>query len=153
MVAFPTLIRYALRRVVEAVPILLGIVTLIFLLLHLAPGDPATGTLEMRAVFPNREGKIFPGFFVHIRLPGQVLENVLLVAESALGTDLGGRYLMVVGDNDIVDKRYIEPGPLQADMSRVVLEGLEPGERYITVGLQRARPGMPVTPKSAGSGS
>ena len=77
----------------------------------------------------------------------------MLVEETAIGTDLGGRYVMVVGPDNVVEKRPIEPGPLQDDMTRVVLEGLEPGERYITVGLQRARPGLPVTPVQAGSGS
>jgi RND family efflux transporter MFP subunit len=111
--------------------------------------DPATGTIQVRAVFPNSDAKVFPGFFVHVRLPGKLLENAVLVEETALGTDLGGRYVMVVGDDNIVERRYIEPGPLQEDKTRVVLEGLEPGERYITVGLQRARPGMPVAPKEA----
>jgi RND family efflux transporter MFP subunit len=111
--------------------------------------DPATGTIRVRGVFPNKDAKIFPGFFVHVRLPGELLENAVLVEEIAIGTDLGGRYVMVVGDDDIVERRYIEPGPLQEDKTRVILEGLEPGERYITVGLQRARPGMPVTPKEA----
>ena len=73
----------------------------------------------------------------------------VLIEETALGTDLGGRFVMVVGDDNIVERRYIEPGPLQEDMTRVVLDGLETGERYIAVGLQRARPGMPVTPKEA----
>ena len=59
---------------------------------------------------------------------------------------------MVVGDGNVVERRYIEPGPLQEDNTRVVLQGLEPSERYITVGLQRARPGMPVTPKEAAGG-
>ena len=112
--------------------------------------DPATGTIRVRGVFPNKDAKIFPGFFIQVRLPGEFLENALLVEETALGTDLGGRYVMVVGDDNVVEKRYIEPGPLQGDKTRVVLEGLEPGERYITVGLQRARPGMPVTPKNGG---
>jgi len=111
--------------------------------------DPATGTIRVRGVFPNKDAKIFPGFFVHVQLPGELLENAVLVEETAIGTDLGGRYVMVVGDDDIVERRYIEPGPLQEDKTRVVLEGLEPRERYITVGLQRARPGMPVTPKEA----
>jgi len=111
--------------------------------------DPATGTIQLRAVFPNGDGKVFPGFFVHVQLPGEFLENAVLVEETALGTDLGGRFVMVVGDGNIVERRYIEPGPLQEDKTRVILEGLEPGERYITVGLQRARPGMPVTPKEA----
>jgi RND family efflux transporter MFP subunit len=111
--------------------------------------DPATGTIQLRAVFPNSDAKVFPGFFVHVQVPGEFLKNAVLVEETALGTDLGGRYLMVVGDDNIVERRYIEPGPLQEDTTRVILEGLEPGERYITVGLQRARPGMPVTPKEA----
>ena len=114
--------------------------------------DPATGTIQLRAIFPNKDSKIFPGFFIRVRLQGEFLENALLVEETALGTDLGGRYVMVVGDGNVVERRYIEPGPLQKDGSRVVLEGLEPGERYITVGLQRARPGMPVTPKNGGGG-
>ncbi len=114
--------------------------------------DPATGTIQLRAIFPNSDSKVFPGFFIRVRLPGKFLENALLVEETALGTDLGGRYVMVVGDGNVVEKRYIEPGPLQKDKTRVVLEGLEPGERYITVGLQRARPGMPVTPKNGGEG-
>ena len=115
--------------------------------------DPATGTIQLRAIFSNSDSKVFPGFFIRVRLPGEFLENALLVEETALGTDLGGRYLMVVGDGNVVERRYIEPGPLQKDGSRVVLQGLEPGERYISVGLQRARPGMPVTPQTAGSGS
>ena len=115
--------------------------------------DAATGTIRLRGVFPNSDNKIFPGFFVRVRLPGELLENALLVEETALGTDLGGRYLMIVGDDNVVERRYIEPGPLQKDKTRVILSGIETGERYITVGLQRARPGMPVTPSAAGSGS
>ena len=91
--------------------------------------------------------------FVRVRLPGESYPNALLVEETALGTDLGGRFLMIVGDGDIVERRYIEPGQLQDDNTRLILSGLEPGERYISKGLQRARPGMPVTPKTAGSGS
>jgi RND family efflux transporter MFP subunit len=115
--------------------------------------DVATGTIKVRGVFPNPDALIFPGFFVRVRLPGELLEDALLVEEIALGTDLGGRYLMIVGDDNVVERRYIEPGPLQPDQTRVILSGLAPGERYIIDGLQRARPGMPVTPSAAGSGS
>jgi RND family efflux transporter MFP subunit len=113
--------------------------------------DAATGTIRVRGVFPNADAKIFPGFFVRVRLPGELFENALLAEETALGTDLGGRYLMIVGDGNIVERRYVKPGQLQDDASRLILSGLEPGERYITKGLQRARPGMPVTPDTAGS--
>ncbi len=113
--------------------------------------DPETGTIRVRGIFPNKDAKVFPGFFVRVRLPGDFLEDALLVEESALGTDLGGRYLLIVGGDDLVEKRYIEPGPLQEDKTRVILSGLEAGERYIKEGLQRARPGMPVAPVAAGS--
>jgi RND family efflux transporter MFP subunit len=115
--------------------------------------DAATGTIRIRGIFPNPDAKVFPGMFVRVRLPGESYPNALLVEETALGTDLGGRYLMIVGDGDVVERRYIEPGQLQDDNTRLILSGLEPGERYISKGLQRARPGMPVTPKTAGSGS
>ncbi len=115
--------------------------------------DPATGTMQVRGIFPNKNAKVLPGFFVHVRVPGDTLENALLVEETAIGTDLGGRYLMVIGDGNVVEKRYVEPGPLEGDMLRVILQGLSPGESYVSKGLQRARPGMPVAPKPAGQSS
>jgi RND family efflux transporter MFP subunit len=113
--------------------------------------DPATGTIQVRGRFPNPDALVFPGFFVHVRIPGELLEGALLVEETALGTDLGGRYLMIVGEGNVVEKRYVEPGPLEQDMMRVILEGLEPEERYVSEGLQRARPGLPVTPRGSAS--
>ncbi|MDX1388422.1 MAG: efflux RND transporter periplasmic adaptor subunit [Acidobacteriota bacterium] len=110
--------------------------------------DPDTGTLQVRAVIPNPEARLLPGFFVRIRIPAEELPGALLAPETALSTDLGGRYLMVVDDEGKAQKRYIEPGQLEDDEMRVILEGIEPGERFITEGLQRARPGMPVTVSS-----
>jgi RND family efflux transporter MFP subunit len=107
--------------------------------------DPDTGTLQMRAVLPNSEARLLPGFFVRIRVPGEELPGALLVPETALSTDLGGRYLMLVDDQGLAQKRYIEPGQLEDDNMRVILEGLTPGDRFIVEGLQRARPGMLVT--------
>ena len=107
--------------------------------------DPETGTLQVRAVVPNEEGRLLPGFFVRIRVPGKTLPGALLVPETSLSTDLGGRYLMLVDDQGLAQKRYITPGQLEEDKLRVVLDGLEAGERFITRGLQRARPGMPVS--------
>jgi len=107
--------------------------------------DPETGTLQVRAVVSNEDGRLLPGFFVRIRVPGKVLPEALLVPETALATDLGGRYLMLVDDEGLAQKRYVTPGQLEPDKLRVVVEGLEPGERFISHGLQRARPGMPVT--------
>ena len=113
--------------------------------------DPDTGTVQMRAVVPNEDARLLPGFFVRIRVPGELMEGALLVEETALSTDLGGRYLLLVDDESVVQKRYVEPGALQEDGLRVVLDGLATGERYIVKGLQRARPSLPVTPQPAGA--
>jgi RND family efflux transporter MFP subunit len=106
--------------------------------------DPDTGTVQVRAVVPNSDGLLLPGLFVRIRVPGKRLPGALLVPETTLSTDLGGRYLMLVNDEGLAEKRYVQPGQLQEGNLRIVLDGLEPGDRFIVEGLQRARPGMAV---------
>jgi len=108
--------------------------------------DTGTGTIPVRGVFSNPTGKLFPGLFARIRVPRGVLDDALLVSERAIGTDLGGKYLLLVGEDNVVELRHVELGSLQEGM-RVIYSGLKPDEHYIINGLQRARPGLPVTPK------
>jgi RND family efflux transporter MFP subunit len=108
--------------------------------------NASTGTIQVRGTFDNPTGKLFPGLFARIRVPVADISNAVLVEETAIGTDLGGKFVLVVGPDNIVELRHIELGPLQDDGMRVVLSNLEPAERYIINGLQRARPGLPVTP-------
>ncbi len=108
--------------------------------------DTSTGTIQVRGSFPNPTGKLFPGLFSRIRVPVGEIAGAVLVDENAIGTDLGGKFVLVVGADDVVELRHIELGPLQEDGLRVVMSGLDSGERYIVNGLQRARPGLPVTP-------
>ena len=84
--------------------------------------------------------------FVRLRIPSPEEYEALLVKEEAIGTDLGGKFLLVVDENNIVDRRYVKFGQLYEGL-RDIKEGLESGERYIVEGTQRARPGLPVTPK------
>lgn len=109
--------------------------------------DANTGTIQVRGVWPNPDGLLFPGLFARIRVPTVMRPGALLVNERAIGTDLGGKYLLIVGDDDVVELRHVELGQLEDGM-RVIVSGLEPGERYIINGLQRARPGLPVSPKT-----
>lgn len=110
--------------------------------------NPATGTIELRAVVQNPESILFPGLFVRIRVLGRFAKNAMLVEERAIGTDLGGKYVLVVGDDNVVEQRYVTLGARQDDGTYVVEAGLEGDERYIVNGMLRARPGFPVTPQT-----
>jgi RND family efflux transporter MFP subunit len=108
--------------------------------------DPSTGTIELRALFSNEEHLLFPGLFVRVRVLALEAQDALLVDERAIGTDLGGKYLYLVGENNIVERVYVTVGQPQPDGTIVVEEGLDPDATYISNGLLRARPGLPVTP-------
>ena len=110
--------------------------------------DPETGTLQLRGVFanPGRRPTLLPGFFARLRMPVQQRENALLVTERAVGADQGGRYVLVVVDDNVVEKRAVRMGQ-NIDGLLVVEEGLQAGERVVVKGLQRARPGAPVDPQ------
>lgn len=111
--------------------------------------DSATGTIEVRAVFPNEEMVLFPGLFVRLRVPIGTVEDAVLVEERAVGSDLGGRFVLIVGDGNVVEQRYITMGPVEPDGLVPISEGLDGSETYIVNGLLRARPGMPVTPQTS----
>lgn len=121
--------------------------------------DPDTGTAKVRAVFKNTEGMIYPGAFTRLKVPArEPIKNAVLVDERAIGTDLGGKFVLVVGENNVVEQRFVELGPKDGSM-RVILDGLSHKDRYITKGLQRARVGLPVsveedpTPRKTGDSS
>jgi RND family efflux transporter MFP subunit len=109
--------------------------------------DPRTGTIEVRAVLSNDDLVLFPGLFVRVRVLAQLRES-LLVQERAVGSDIGGKYVLTVGEGNVVDQRYVTLGPVQDDGTVLVREGLEGGETYIVNGMLRARPGFPVTPQT-----
>jgi multidrug efflux system membrane fusion protein len=105
--------------------------------------DPSTGTIRGRAVFRNPDHRLTPGLFVRLRLPGTAAYRGVLVEDRAVGTDLGRRFVLVVGGDRKVESRTVTLGPL-VDGLRVVRKGLEPGELVVINGLQRVRPGVQV---------
>jgi len=110
--------------------------------------DPGTGTVELRGIFPN-PGPPFllvPGLFVQVRMPIAERENALLVTERALGLDQGGRYLLVVKNENVVEQRHVKIGALRDGM-RVIEDGLKPEDWVVVKGIQRAIPGAKVTPQ------
>jgi len=108
--------------------------------------DANTGTILLRAVFPNDDGRIVPGLFARIRIPASELQPTLLVEESAIGTDQAQKFVLTLDDQNTVQYRKVVLGP-DINGKRVVRSGLQAGEKIIVNGLQRARPGLPVTPE------
>ena len=109
--------------------------------------DPATGTIRARAVFDNPAGDLVPGMFAGIRL-GSPPQQRIAVSEAVIGTDQNKRFVMVVGANNMVEYREVTLGA-SVDDRRVILSGLNPGEKVIVSGTQRVQPGMPVAPQEA----
>jgi RND family efflux transporter MFP subunit len=107
--------------------------------------DPDTGTLRIRAVFDNPERGIVPGTFVRLKIP-LAREQAVLVPDLAVGTDQAGRYVLVVDDQNVVERRGVEVGAL-VDRMRRITGGLEREQWIVVNGLQRARPGSAVAPQ------
>ena len=112
--------------------------------------DANTGTILMRATFPNPDGRIVPGLFARIQVPTSEKHAVVLVDETAVGTDQAQQYVLALGPKNVAEYRAVKLGPV-IDGRRVVRSGLQPGEKIIVNGLQRVRAGTPVTPQELGS--
>jgi RND family efflux transporter MFP subunit len=106
--------------------------------------DPATGTVEARAVVDNPQELLVPGIFCRVRIP-RATKSELLVPQVALQRDLAGYFLLVVDAQNDVGRADVKVGE-QVDTLRVIAEGLTGDERVVIKGLQRARPGIEVQP-------
>ncbi|WP_418316914.1 efflux RND transporter periplasmic adaptor subunit [Piscinibacter sakaiensis] len=107
--------------------------------------DPSSGTIRMRALFDNRDGRLTPGMFARIRLAAGGERNALLIDERAVGTDQSKKFVWVVDAQQRVAYREVTLGPL-VDGLRVVRSGLKAGETIVVNGVQRVRPGVLVAP-------
>jgi RND family efflux transporter MFP subunit len=106
---------------------------------------PTSGTLLMRGIFSNLQGKILPGLFARVKIPIKE-KAALLVPQEAVGTDQRGSYVLVVNEEQAVNRRGIRTG-IQVDNLRVIEEGLTGTEWVVIKGLQKAAPGRRVTPQ------
>jgi multidrug efflux system membrane fusion protein len=107
--------------------------------------DSSSGTIRLRALVDNPDGRLVPGLYARIRLGAEKQHEALLIDEKAVGTDQAKRFVLVVDAANRTAYREIRLGSVQ-DGQRVVERGLEAGERIVVNGLQRVRPGDPVTP-------
>lgn len=111
--------------------------------------DPATGSVSLRAEFPNPKRELLPGMFVRVRFPQAVAANVLRVPQRAVQGGTQGQFVTVVGAEDKATPVPIKTGGM-AGTDFIISEGLTGGERVIVNGLQKARPGTVVKPVMAG---
>jgi RND family efflux transporter MFP subunit len=110
--------------------------------------DRNTGSILLRAVFPNGDGRIVPGLFARIRVPGSEKYPALLISERAVGTDQNQKYVLTLSPSNTVEYRPVKLGPA-LDGKRIIREGLKANEQIVVNGLQRVRPGMSVMPQEA----
>jgi membrane fusion protein, multidrug efflux system len=107
-----------------------------------------SGTVRVRAVFDNPDGRLMPGQFAQVRLGGVEPQQALLVSERAVGTDQSKRFVFVVDGQNKAVYREVTLGASVVGM-RIVTSGLKPNERVVVNGLQRVRPGALLAPEMA----
>ncbi len=109
--------------------------------------DRTSGTIRVRATFPNPKLFITPGQFGRVRVPMSQEKPTMLVPDAAVVTDQSTKMLFTVTDDGTVVPKPVELGSLADDNLRIVKSGITPDDRVIINGLLRARPGQKVTPE------
>jgi membrane fusion protein (multidrug efflux system) len=106
--------------------------------------DTKTGTLRVRAEFPNKDKLLRPGMFTRVRADLGKRPNTITVPERAIAELQGKTFVWVVGDDGKVSQRAVQAGE-QVGSDIIIREGLKPGEKIIVEGIHKVREGMPVT--------
>jgi membrane fusion protein (multidrug efflux system) len=107
--------------------------------------DPATGSVSIRALFPNPKHELLPGMFARIRFPEASADNSIKLPQRAVQAGPQGQFVMVVDGDGKVAPRPVKTGGM-AGADFVISDGLKVGEQVIVNGLQKARPGSVVKP-------
>ena len=104
-----------------------------------------TGTLLVRGILENAKRQLLPGYFVRVRVPLESQPDALLVPDHIIGSDQGGRYVLVAGADDVIAQRKVELGQKVGDL-RVITKGLEITDRVLLTGLMSAVAGQKIEP-------
>lgn len=107
--------------------------------------DPTTGSIAVRCVFPNPDGSLVPGSFSRLRIPGSPEYDAVLIDEKYVQTNQDVKYIMVVGKESKAEVRPVALGRSYKGQ-RIILSGVNPGDKIITSSLQILAPGTPVQP-------
>jgi len=115
--------------------------------------DTTTGTVKLKAIFDNKDNKLFPNQFVNVRLKVDTLRNATVIPTAAVQRGSIGTFAYVVKDDKTITVKTLKLAPAEGD-NVVVLEGVAPGEMVVTVGGDKLREGTKVeimTPDSKGA--
>jgi RND family efflux transporter MFP subunit len=107
--------------------------------------DPSTGTIQVRAVFPNAQQVLTPGLFVRLKVTPEESYEAVLVPERAIGTDQSDKFVYVIDDKNIAQRHNVELGTKQGRL-RVIKKGVQPADRVVISGGLLVRPGVAVEP-------
>ena len=107
--------------------------------------DPTTGSVTLKAEFPNPRHLLLPGTFVRVRLPQAVAEGVITVPQRTVLSGSDGQYVLLVGPENKVMPRPVKVG-VMAGEDFVIEDGLKGDETLIVNGVQKVRPGAVVKP-------
>jgi membrane fusion protein (multidrug efflux system) len=110
--------------------------------------DPTTGTIQVRATFPNPKRLLLPGQYVTVVLAEAEPEVHPIIPQAAVQENQAGRFVLVVDDANQVEARQVTMGQ-RVETNWVVLDGLREGELVIIEGMQKVRPGAVVEPTYA----
>lgn len=110
--------------------------------------QPSTGTVQVRAVLPNPNGRLTPGLFVRVRLELSAPRDTVLIDERVIGADQGRHFVLVLNGDNIVESRSVTLGPRIEGM-RAIRDGLSADDRIVVGALHRVQPGQQVAPVSA----
>jgi membrane fusion protein, multidrug efflux system len=111
--------------------------------------DPTTGTVELKAEFPNTSRALWPGQFINVRLTLQTLPNAITIPAAAVNQGPKGAYVYVVGAGNKVSMRPVTVSTTQ-DTTAIIQSGLSPGETVVTDGQMSLKPGLTVAVQPAG---
>lgn len=105
--------------------------------------DSTTGTFSLRASFVNAEGGLLPGQYVKVEVSNAITKEAILVPQQAVQEDQEGRFVMVVNEKNIIEKRLLRLGQ-RYGIQWEVIEGLKNNDSVVIEGLQRIRQGLEV---------
>ncbi|RLR17698.1 MdtA/MuxA family multidrug efflux RND transporter periplasmic adaptor subunit, partial [Sodalis-like symbiont of Bactericera trigonica] len=107
--------------------------------------DSDTGSIKLKAMFANKDEKLYPNQFVNVRLQTNVLKGATVIPSQALQLSSDGDFVYVIKQDNSVERRQVKAGPSFGTIMQAVLSGVSPGERVVTEGIDRLSNGAKVT--------